>query len=452
MNFEQSLYLEGWVCGLACMVYMLRIYRKTNSFVDIRLIAVGALFYLYALPGILASFSDVFASEIVPAQLESEYQTLLLLSLPIAFGAFFIGVSAKVPFRQEYASPPISNPYSYEDKDVPQVFISGVFLIAALYGVGRQLMSAGGLFAVVNDGQASYLLARSETGYIPYGVLASLVTVAVLTLVVWSLRRVRLGLFRFIFAAAVFCIGAAAVGLLTVRHYIAMMVLGICAQLYHRDPAWSRKLVPLMLIGFIGVAIVLEAVRTQGGVPDAAEINARFQGDSAYLEWTSHIIRESERNGFLYGRHLADVPMFLVPRSVWPDKPVTSTMNRRFWPELADIGAEKLPGIVGEGYTTAGLLGVFCFAFVLGLAVRKANDWVQSNRSNELKYVLLASTLAGWAYSGVRVGLFGKQFLTFAIMLGQTALLLRCGQFRKPVRLSSAGASSLGAPATPESV
>jgi hypothetical protein len=450
MNFAQSLYLEGWVCGLACLVYLVRIYRKTRSFVDIRLAAVGALFYLYALPGILASFSNAFADAILPIQLESEYQILLLVSIPLAFAAFFIGVSSKLRFRQRYPSSPSNDPYGYEDRELPQLLFSGSFLIAALYGIEQQLMSAGGLFAIVNEGQASYLLARSETGYIPYGVLGSLVTIAVLALVVLILRHVGLGLFRFMLAAAVFTIGIAAVGLLTVRHYIAMMVLGVCAHVYYRNPALSRKLIPLMLIGFIGGAIVLEAVRTQGGVPDAAEINARFLGESAYLEWTAHIIRESERKGFLYGTHLIDVPMFLVPRSLWPEKPVTSTMNRRFWPELADIGAEKLPGIVGEGYATAGLLGVFCFAFVLGIAVRKANDWVQSTCGNELKYVLLTATLTGWAYSSVRVGLFGKQFLTFAIMLGQTALLLRCGQSSEPAGVSSTGASTFGAATNPE--
>lgn len=450
MNFAQSLYLECWVCGLVCIVYLVCIYRKTHSFVDIRLTAVGALFYLYALPGIVASFSNAFADAILPIQLESEYQTLLLVSIPLAFAAFFIGVSAKLPFGREYPTSLSNDPYGYEDKELPQLLFSGSFLIAALYGIEHQLMSAGGLFAVVNEGQASYLLARSETGYIPYGVLGSLVTIAVLALVVLILRHVGLGPFRFMLAAAVFCIGIVAVGLLTVRHYIAMMVLGVCAHVYNRNPALSRKLIPLMLIGFIGASIVLEAVRTQGGVPDAAEISARFQGDSAYLEWTSHIIRESERNGFLYGTHLIDVPTFLVPRSLWPDKPITSTMNRRFWPELADIGAEKLPGIVGEGYATAGLLGVACFAFVLGFAVRKANDWVQRSWGNELKYVLLTATLAGWAYSSVRVGLFGKQFLTFAIMLGQTALLVRCGQSRRPAGASSKGARTLGAATTPE--
>ena len=113
--------------------------------------------------------------------------------------------------------------------------------------------------------------------------------------------------------------------------------------------------------------------------------------------------------------------VFLVPRKFWPDKPRTSYLNRRFFPDEAKIGTEKSVGIIAEGYTICGGIGVFMlmffFTILIGLIQIKLDKLFI-----DLKTFLFILPFIPLTYLGIRTGVIGKHLLSIFIMILQVKL------------------------------
>ncbi|UPJ26025.1 MULTISPECIES: oligosaccharide repeat unit polymerase [unclassified Bradyrhizobium] len=71
------------------------------------------------------------------------------------------------------------------------------------------------------------------------------------------------------------------------------------------------------------------------------------------------------RSGFDFGAHILDALVILVPRDIWPDKPIL--MPQKIATALTRYDKSGLPaGFLGEGYIAAGIVGTALSTAILG--------------------------------------------------------------------------------------
>jgi hypothetical protein len=88
-----------------------------------------------------------------------------------------------------------------------------------------------------------------------------------------------------------------------------------------------------------------------------------------------------QQHGFSYGYQLLSGLLFFVPRSIWPDKPMSSGLvvgnqlieEHGFW--FNNVSNPYL----AEGYLNFGWIGIILLAFVLGITVVYFITWLYSN-------------------------------------------------------------------------
>ena len=98
-------------------------------------------------------------------------------------------------------------------------------------------------------------------------------------------------------------------------------------------------------------------------------IGGRNATDVDLLSW---IIQKYPVDRLLWGRSLLDIPLMVVPRAMWPDKP-TEIGVRLFQEYSGWEGYQNAwhPGIIGELYVNFHLLGVIAGMLLLGAVCAK---------------------------------------------------------------------------------
>lgn len=232
----------------------------------------------------------------------------------------------------------------------------------------------------------------------------------------WQSKKHRVS--RLIVAIVVAFIGTIPFILLTVRYNILMIALSLMALL-ERDRLSNRR-APLFIV--IGILLVfsagwLQLVRVQG-----TSVWNELVRSLDYIYVTERVIEDSYENGFVYGKHILDAMVFMVPRALWKAKPVTGTLNRRYFPEHSAVGSEKLVGLIGEGYSVFGYSTVLLFGILWGIMMGLAEIWINRLKSQPTLFYLCLTALMPYAFMGIRAGIFGKHQITIAIMLVQAII------------------------------
>lgn len=309
------------------------------------------------------------------------------------------------------------------------VLLAIIFCVIGNVATYYSLINSGGLFSVIFDfGGRGYLSARvNGEGSGMLGVLAWLspFSLAFLFAAALSKRRKRYWILFLIF----FFMTALGYGLLTVRHnMIATLIMLMLTYLTFRKA--SFKIVILFFATSIAVLVYFQSLRVSGiqGLAFDMALNSAFASNE-HLRVTEHIIKQTNATEFTVFTHVSDVFIFAIPRSIWPSKPETSTLNRIFFPEVASVGSEKAIGLIAEGYASLGLLGVSmitaAFAFMISRFQRHLNrTW------SEPKAAFIAVAFVPICYIGVRTGFLGKHLISFMLIYTQYLILMRASRYR----------------------
>jgi hypothetical protein len=139
--------------------------------------------------------------------------------------------------------------------------------------------------------------------------------------------------------------------------------------------------------------------------------------------------RTPQQIGYQSPVQLVEGPLAaLVPREIWPDKPITdagNTLNRQYYDTAPTIYSAAAPTPVGSLYQYGGWIPVLAGMFVLGCAVRLMDDTldIYTNPHAVLLVLLLLPNLAkseqGWT------DLLANTLQTIVIWLFTVALTFR---------------------------
>lgn len=77
-----------------------------------------------------------------------------------------------------------------------------------------------------------------------------------------------------------------------------------------------------------------------------------------------------ERFEFVYGKDLLLIPFALIPRAIWPDKPVSDVQSIFDQQITMAAGSSTSPYPIAEGYFNGGLVGVILVMFTLAIIQR----------------------------------------------------------------------------------
>jgi len=344
---------------------------------------------LYLLPIFTRPISDSIFLPILTANISLALAALLFRGLPVA---------------ARRHKPPIITGNVF-------LLLGVLFCSIGVFAVYQSLAASGGLTSVLLDyGGRGYLAARvngANSGILGVLAWASPFGLAML-LAAWLQQPGRYG----VFAVFLVFFGLVMGGyfLLTVRHNAVATLLMLAAVVF-RYRGFKLRSALLFALPLVAVFTVFQAVRVAGvGQLGLGSIINSTSQSAEHLEVTEYMIEKTRFDGYTGFSQMLDLPVFLVPRVFWPEKPRTSTLNRLYFPEQASVGSEKSPGIVAEGYVSWGYPGIIIVSFAfMGLL-----SFVQA-RFDRLKDPLAAALFAAvfvpYTYMGVRTGVFGKHLV-----------------------------------------
>ena len=412
-----TLILFGLITGIIITIFA---YRSDTVGVFM-LLAFTAYAVIYYIPLLLVDFGSVSSG----------------LILSIAVGLFglvsgLITVFPNLKSRGKGAYMPAASNFG--------VILVNLLFILAIVAIFQSLRMSGGLFVVIEgSGGAEYLDVRVNSKF--SGILGLLIWLAQVPIVLFlyffitsKKNKLRLGLKYFVS----FSVLMAGYILLTVRHNAVATILALFVTYIILTGFTLRKLMISFILSLL-VVTAFQAIRVTG--IDDLSLDSAYNTTAKSFEHisvTEDIIHKTNINGFTYFKHLLDVPIFFIPRFLWDEKPRTSFLNRRYFPQVASSGSEKAIGIVGEGYSALGLFGVFINSFVFSLFLSKMQSIIDSSE-NLLIRCLVAAIITPYAYIGVRTGVFGKHLLSIFIMLFECYIIYFSFKLRVYLKPSGEG-------------
>lgn len=206
--------------------------------------------------------------------------------------------------------------------------------------------------------------------------------------------------------------------LLTVRHNaITTCLMLFSVYIFISGFSKSKFLIVISIV--CSIILVFQAVRVTSvddlSVSSLMELRS---DESEHLEVTSAIVSKVLENGYTGLTHIKDIFIFCIPRKFWQDKPRTSYLNRTYFPRQAFVGSEKAIGILGEGYSIYGNIGVLFLTLLFSITISIIQ--LKLDRIGlGLKQLLLILTILPVTYIGIRTGVFGKHLLSVLMMIFQ---------------------------------
>lgn len=127
-------------------------------------------------------------------------------------------------------------------------------------------------------------------------------------------------------------------------------------------------------------------------------LNSQIFGNFMQLQTMSVLIEGtplplSYQYGYTYWAGL----LLLVPRSIFPDKPLPSTgiFTEAFWPEAwQELGTTLPPGLFGEAYMNFGVAGAILCGLVFGYVMGRVHANYEQNKNSDMVLVYYAILVA----------------------------------------------------------
>lgn len=377
------------------------------------------------------TFFCFFSLYVIPLILNQRYRSLSDIIFLGSLGLFFATLLIHVYYSKNiYLRIKKSTSFNFlhiqKIKSNMLFVISLLFLLISFFSIYKSLSNSGDLTNIILSEGAGrdYLEARVNSEWSGVlGLLIWFIPVSITYMFFDYLTELKIKTKRRKRFITIFCLVIAFLGyfLLTVRHNTVSTLLMIFITLMFVK-GFSKKQFLFSSLAIIIVLFSFQAIRT-GGLNNFTlhdfEISAGNQFD--HINSTNLIVNKVNKHGFTFFKHFGDVFVFLVPRKFWPDKPRTSYLNRRFFPDEAKIGTEKSVGIIAEGYTICGGIGVFMlmffFTILIGLIQIKLDKLFI-----DLKTFLFILPFIPLTYLGIRTGVIGKHLLSIFIMILQVKL------------------------------
>lgn len=364
--------------GVVCVLALWRWLRRTGEIVAPLPICIGII-SLYVLPraAYLLWFgrAPITSGGLLPAEQTALIGETLALAV-LAMLAFLVGHRA--PSAETVAR---RLPFALPDPDPARA----VWIAAALGAVGflalvSLLRDVGGLaYALRHQFELGVLLQGKQAVF----QLTRLLIVPTALLLVdpargrtrWWVWAIALGS-----AFALFPLG---------RRAFILLALGFPIVLYHltvrRIPLrWMLPgslvlgclLFSLSFLRLIGTERLGKALQVFVRQPETA-VHFAFTatGELKIFDAATIVVRDvPEELPFNYGATFARIPWMLIPRQIWPDKPVTlgEEIVTRYLPRLK---TGYPPTAIGEFYTAAGAFAVVLGFFGLGWLGRVGWEW-----------------------------------------------------------------------------
>ena len=119
--------------------------------------------------------------------------------------------------------------------------------------------------------------------------------------------------------------------------------------------------------------------------------------------------------GACYSCFVEDMSNFFLPRSLFPNKPISNAETRRVSPEIAMIGTTQTYGIYGSSFINIGLLSIF---FVPLFYYLYSYIFIRSVYSKNKNFISFSMIYAGLnAVQFVRGGIFDVRLVRLAVTL-----------------------------------
>lgn len=144
-------------------------------------------------------------------------------------------------------------------------------------------------------------------------------------------------------------------------------------------------------------------------------IGGRNATDVDLLAW---IVRSYPPDAMLWGRSLLDIPLMVVPRALWPEKP--TELGMRLFQEYS--GWEGYPnawhpGFVGELYVNFNLAGMVIGMLLLGVLCARLDAWGLARPEPSLQRILYAVIGIKFVVMGLVTGFMFPVIQTLMIVV-----------------------------------
>lgn len=102
-----------------------------------------------------------------------------------------------------------------------------------------------------------------------------------------------------------------------------------------------------------------------------------------------------KRLDYQYGRTYYNVPLFLIPRKLFPNKPdpAADIVSKKLFPEFGFLGEgypSLPPSLVGEAYLNLGVVGVLFASLGFGVVARLAYAWGKEGGAKDARVLMYA--------------------------------------------------------------
>ncbi len=134
--------------------------------------------------------------------------------------------------------------------------------------------------------------------------------------------------------------------------------------------------------------------------------------------------------GYRYGSTITDAVGQLVPRALWPSRPIAPSQwyVERFYPEFADIGGAYAFSPVSEAYLNFGWVGVLGGAFLIGVLLACWESRLLNVRTASIVVAVVHASILPWLILATRLD-FSTVLKTVIVgTLGQIGLLVLIGK------------------------
>lgn len=440
--------IESLVLALLLGIAAFWFYSRSRRIMDLRVFGLLVVIWFYCMPGILGAFSPTVLRVVIPLE-----RPRVMLPVALSIPLLVLSVLAGLLIRWGPAKRLSVKGQRKLMQQIPRGYrldrlflYSAICLALALIGAWKELHAVGWL-GVIHGGSQAYLEAR-VTGVLGiWGVPITLFPVAALGLMYCAVHgRVLPRGLRMLAAVVILCGSVGVVALLTTRHLIVMLLLSLVALFEIKNRQLSRPIVPIAIALIAVGAFALATFRYSSHTQFSDELTGNFE----HIEIADRIVATVHITGYIWGGNIPDLVTFAIPRALWPNKPLGSRIIRTVFFEYAKEGGVKVPGMIGEAYASAGLVGVVLEGFIYGVLLRRLAAFWNRRRDNSLLFASFGALLVGFIYTVMRIGLIGPHDSTFLAVLLQIYLMNRlCGhRVREAVRDSARIIPATASPVT----